>query len=486
MSTTTQHQRYGNATADDDLAFAGLTRLSELLSRGQVTPRELAEFYLARIEWIDPTLGAFISVRAERALAEADAALKRLRAGERGPLLGIPVAVKDNVDLAGEVTTHGCGGSRGSAAADSEVVRRLRAAGAIVLGKTALCELAAWGHFTSSAAFGITRNPWRLDRSPGGSSGGSAAAVAAGLVPIALGSDGDGSIRIPAAFCGLFGLKPQRSRISLAPLSDHWFGCTALGGLGRSVLDVALFDDAISTPFLGSGAELPEADSSYAAAARREPGRLRIAVSRKAPIPGVKPSREVVAAVEQTAELLRSLGHEVQEYRLANPHLPVTFTPRWAAGIRDDALAQSARLERRTERMAAIGRRLGGRALRRGIEREPQVARRLNTVFDDHDLVMTPTTAAPAPSADISNGAGALRTFKQGGPYVCYTPTWNYVGQPAASIPAGFDSDGLPMAIQLAAPPNGETTIVSLAAQLEAATPWRDRRPELIAHQDNR
>ena len=243
-------------------------RLSELLSRGQVTPRELAEFYLARIERIDPTLGAFISVRAERALTEADAALERLRAGERGPLLGIPIAVKDNVDLAGEVTTHGSGGSREPAPADSEVVRRLRAAGAIVLGKTALCELAAWGHFTSSDAFGITRNPWKLDRSPGGSSGGSAAAVAAGLVPIALGSDGGGSIRIPAAFCGLFGLKPQRGRIPLAPLSDHWYGCTVLGGLGRSVLDVALFDDAISRPLLGAGAELPEADSSFAAAAR--------------------------------------------------------------------------------------------------------------------------------------------------------------------------------------------------------------------------
>ena len=484
--TTTEHHARGTATADDDLAFAGLTRLSELLSRGQVTPRELAEFYLARIERIDPTLGAFISVRAERALTEADAALTRLHAGERGPLLGIPIAVKDNVDLAGELTTHGSGGSREAAAVDSEVVRRLRAAGAIVLGKTALCELAAWGHFTSSDAFGITRNPWQLDRSPGGSSGGSAAAVAAGLVPIALGSDGGGSIRIPAAFCGLFGLKPQRGRISLAPLGDHWYGCTALGGLGRSVLDVALFDDAISGPPPGAGAELPEADRPFAAAARREPGPLRIAVSLKPAIPGVKPSRESIAAVEQTAELLRSLGHEVDEYKLAHPQLLTTFTPRWADGVRDEALAHGAGLERRTDRLAATGRRLGGRALRRSIEREPRVATRLNRVFDDHDLVMTPTTAAPPPPADISIDAGALRTFNQGSPYVCYTPTWNYVGQPAASIPAGFDSDGLPMAIQLAAPPHGETTIVSLAAQLEAAQPWRDRRPDLLSHQDNR
>ena len=197
----------------------------------------------------------------------------------------------------------------------------------------------------------------------------------------------------------------------------------------------------------------------------------------KPAIPGVKPSPESIAAVEQTAELLRSLGHEVREYKLAHPQLLTSFTPRWAAGIREDALAQRDGLERRTQRMAAVGRRLGGRALRRSIEREPPVAARLNRVFDEHDLVMTPTTAAPPPPAEISRGAGAFRSFNDGSPYVCYTPTWNYVGQPAASIPAGFDADGLPTAVQLAGPPNGETTIISLAAQIEAARPWREQRP---------
>ena len=158
----------------------------------------------------------------------------------------------------------------------------------MILGKTALCELAAYGHFTSSAAHGVTRNPWNLDRSPGGSSGGSAAAVAAGMVPVALGSDGGGSIRIPSAFCGLFGLKLQRGRVPLAPLDDHWYGCTVLGGIGRSVLDVAIFDDAISAaPDSGSP------DRSLAAAAGRDPERLRIAVSLKPAIPGVKPSAGV-------------------------------------------------------------------------------------------------------------------------------------------------------------------------------------------------
>ena len=472
-STTRQPHTSESVNADEDLAFAGVARLGELLRARQVTPRELTEFYLARIERLNPTLHAFISVRPERALAEADVALKRLQAGERGALIGIPVAIKDNLDLAGEVTTHGTAGPHAAASADSEAIRRLRNAGAIILGKTALCELAAWGHFTASAAYGITRNPWNPQRSPGGSSGGSAAAVASGMAPVALGSDGGGSIRIPAAFCGLFGLKPQRGRIPLAPLSDHWYGCTVLGALGRSVLDVATVDDAISAAPDGS----PTALDSLAQAARRDPGRLRIAVSVKPAIPGVKPSRESLAAIEQTAELLRSLGHEVDEHKLAHPQLLTTFTPRWAAGIRDDALTYGDRLEPRTRRMAATGRRLGGRALKRSLKREAAVAQRLNAVFDTYDLVMTPVTAAPPPDAEISRDAGALRTFNQASPYVCYTPTWNYIGQPAASIPAGFDDDGLPRAIQLAGPADSEPTIVSLAAQMEAASAWHEPRP---------
>lgn len=478
MPTDTEHAAHAQFTADDDLAFAGVARLGELLAKGQVTPRELTEVYLARIERLDPILGAFISIRPDQALREADAALVRLRAGERAPLLGIPIAIKDNVDLAGEPTTHGSRGRPEAATTDAEVVRRLRAAGAVVLGKTALCELAAWGHFTASEAWGITRNPWKRDRSPGGSSGGSAVAVAAGLAPVALGSDGGGSIRIPSAFCGLFGLKPQRGRIPLAPLSDHWYGCTVFGGIGRSVLDVALFDDVIAGP-TPAGAVGPSEPPGipFADAAVREPSRLRVAVSLKPAIPGVKPSPEAIAALEQTSELLRSLGHTVSEYKLAHPQLLTTFTPRWAAGIRNDALAQIDGLEHRTHRMAAVGRRLGGRALQRSIDHEVAIAGRLNTVFEAHDVVMTPTTAAPPPPAEISQHAGALRTFNQGSPYVCYTPTWNYVGQPAASIPAGFDNNGLPMAVQLAGPPNGETTIISLAAQLENARPWKQHRP---------
>jgi amidase len=451
--------------ADADLAFAGVVTLSALLEQRQLNPRELTELYLRRIEQFDPHLRSFVSVRAEAALAEADAAVARLQAGERGPLLGIPVAVKDNLDIAGEPTAHGTEGPHSPAASDCEAVRRLRDAGAIILGKTALCPLAAWGHFTASQANGVTRNPWNTDRSPGGSSGGSAAAVAGGLAPIALGSDGGGSIRIPSAFCGLFGLKPQRGRIPLSPSADHWYGCTVLGGLGRSVRDVAILDDVLA------------AQGSFSEAALRDPGHLRIGYSLKPAIPGVKPSPQAVQAVLRTAELLRSLGHEVDETKLAHPQLLVTFTPRWSAGVAEDAELHPDGLDRRTRRLAAVGRRLRGRALRRSLGREVKVASRLNEVFRNYDLVMTPTTAAPPPQAEISQGAGAFRTFNQASPYVCYTPTWNHVGQPAASVPAGFDDDGLPLAVQFAAPADGEPTIISLAAQIEAAEAWTQRRP---------
>jgi amidase len=212
---------------------------------------------------------------------------------------------------------------------------------------------------------------------------------------------------------------------------------------------------------------------------RQEGGRRgspRIAISTNPALPA-KPSPQAFRAVDESAELLRSLGHRVFEYELAHPQLFNTFTPRWVAGIADDARERPIGLERRTRRMAAVGRLLHGRALRRAIAREAAVAARLNAVFADHDVVLTPTTAAPPPSAAHWQGTGALRTFVAGSPYVCYTPTWNYVGQPAASVPAGFDADGLPLAVQIAGPPNAEGTLISLAAQLESARPWASRRP---------
>jgi amidase len=479
MSASSQRPAAGSIAAGEDLAFAGVERLSELLRAGEVTPRELVELYLTRIELLAPKLGAFVSVRAEAALAEADAALERLRAGEPGSLLGVPVVVKDNVDIAGEVTGHGTGANETPAASDAEVVRRLRVAGAPMLGKTAMPELAMWGHITESQTHGPTRNPWDTRRSAGGSSGGTAAAVAAGLAPVGLGSDGGASIRVPSALCGLFGLKPTRGRISTLPDPEHWHGLTVFGGLARSVLDAALFDDALRGPAAGDAHTPTEPEVSFADAARREPGRLRVAVSLKGTLPGISVGPAARRAVEQTAELLRSLGHQVAERDPKYGQLLPDIMPLYLSGVADDAakLDHPDRLEPRSRRMAAIGRRLHGRALRRALRRQPVVAGRINAIFADHDVLLTPLTAAQPEPVERWRGKGAVRTFNGSGPYVTYTAIWNYLGQPAAAVPAGFDEDGLPTAVQIAAPVNGETTLLSLAAQLEQATLWTDRRP---------
>jgi len=230
-----------------ELAFAGATRQAALLREGELTPRDLVEVYLERIERIDPELGAFRVVLADEARAAADEAAERLRAGDESPMLGIPVAIKDEVYVKGQMNTFGTGAGAGPAAEDSAVVARLRAAGAIPIGITKVPELTMWA-FTETKTWGITRNPWDLERTPGGSSGGSAAAVAAGLAPVALGTDGLGSVRIPAACCGLVGIKTQRGRVSFAPQENHWHGLSVIGPIvcrgrrlaGRSVEDRVL------------------------------------------------------------------------------------------------------------------------------------------------------------------------------------------------------------------------------------------------------
>ncbi len=466
---------------NEELAFAGVARLGELLRARELTPRELLELYLARIERLNPRLNAFVSVRAEAALAEADAALARLTAGEAGGMLGIPVVVKDNVDIAGEITTHGTAAQETAATADAEVVRRLRAAGAPILGKTTLPELATCGQSTESPTYGVTRNPWDPARTAGGTSGGTAAAVAAGLAPIGLGADGAGSIRVPAAFCGLFALAPSRGRISTMPDPEHWHGLTVFGGLARSVLDAAVFDDALRGPAPGDRYMPPEPETSFAQAAAREPMPLRVAVSIKGAILGIRPGPVARQAVEATAELLRELGHEVAERDPTYGQLSNGIAVRSLAGIADDAarLDHPDRLADRTRRMAWLGRRLHGRALRRAKRREPLAARRANTIFAEHDLLLTPVTAVQPAPIERWNDAGMIRTLLGGSPYVTYTAVWNYLGQPAASIPAGLDDNGLPSAIQLAGPLGSETTIISLAAQIERARPWAQLRPAL-------
>jgi amidase len=438
---------------------SSLAEQARMVRDGEITSRELGAASLERIERLDPQLNAFRIVLAERAGAEAERADARHAAGDDAPLLGVPVAVKDNVDIAGELTTHGTDAMRTLARADSEVVKRLRAAGAVIVGKTNMPELALWAHFTESQAHGVTRNPVSPELSSGGSSGGSAVAVASGMVAGAVGSDGGGSIRVPSAMCGLFGLKPQRDRVPLAPDDGHWNGLTVFGPITRSAADAALLMDAIAD---GGG---------FAEAAGSDPERLRIGIALKPTLPSVRLSKSCRAAVEETAERLRGLGHEVTRVKPRYGMLLPAIMPRYLAGVAQDAarMERPDALEKRTRRMAAAGRKLGGRPLRRALAREPEIRRRINTVIDDADLLLMPTVARAAPKSTVSTGHGAFRTFNDGAPWVAYTAVWNYTGQPAAALPAGLDGDGLPRSVQLVARPDGERTLLALAAQLERA-----------------
>ena len=446
--------------------FEGVAAQAELIRRGEVSARELVETSLERIERLDPELNAFGAVYAEQAVAEAGRADERRSRGETAPLLGVPIAVKDEIDIAGEVTSRGTGAIVTKAPADAEVVRRLRAAGAIVVGKTTMPEVGLWP-FTESITWGVTRNPWDTDRTPGGSSGGSAAAVAAGLVPAALAADGAGSIRIPAACCGLFGLKPQSGRVPRTPHDrdgNHWI---CFGALTRSVGDSALMLDVI-------------ADGSFDVA---PPRRLRIAVSDGFPA-GTrgKLTDEVRAALHDTADLLRSLGHEVVE---ADP----------GVGLRDGAvivgllfrgihelvgeIERPHRLERRSRALARPGALIPDRLLDRLLLAERRLAERVGRLFDDHDVLLTPVMSEPAVPAGIMEGRGATATYLWETGWVPFNVLWNSTGQPAASVPAGFSAGGLPLAVQLVGRPNDEATLLSLSAQLEEARPWAGRRPPI-------
>jgi amidase len=465
--------------ATEDLAFASIAEQAEGVRRGDVSSLELTELVLERITRLDPQLNAFRVILANRAIEEAERADQRRAAGEEAPLLGVPVAVKDNVDVAGEVTTHGTNAYGGAAIDDAEIVRRLRAAGAVIVGKTNLPELAIWP-FTESEGWGPTRNPWDPSRSTGGSSGGAAAAVASGMVGVAHASDGGGSIRIPAACCGLFGLKPQRGRVSLMPDAEHWYGLSVFGCLSRSVLDSAIFLDVVRGNVEGDAHTAPDPPTSFTEAARTPPGKLRIAFTTKPIAPGPV-ADEVKKGVHETAELLRSLGHDVREQAPKwGLQLPA-FLPRYLAGIRDDIarMAHPERLEKRTRTLGRWGERLRGRLLRRALAAEAGHATRLGEFFQEYDVLLTPTIARLPVEVGRWEGKGALATFNGVARYVPFTTPWNLTGQPAAAVPAGFSPEGLPRSVQLVGRPADETTLLSLSAQLEAERPWTDRRPPI-------
>ena len=456
-----------------DIAYAGIARQAELIAAGEISSRELVELCLERIERYDPQLNAFRVVLAERARMDADQADARRAAGGERALLGVPIAIKEDADVAGEATRFGTRAGDRPASEDSEVVSRLRAAGAIVIGKTNVPEMTLWP-FTETPTFGVTRNPWNVQHTPGGSSGGSAAAVAAGLTGAALGSDGLGSIRIPSSFCGLFGIKPQRDRIALAPHTEKrygWHGLAVYGPIARSVRDAALFLDVT--------AQTPPAEGTFVDAAARVPGRLRVAVSTKPILPQPVDPR-VLDAVAQTAELLRSLGHDVTE---RDPDYPPWLGPhllaRYFRGAYDSAmdLGDVERMERRTRQMIRLGQLVGEGGLARARASEPTLVARVGRVFEDHDVLLVPSTARPALRLGEYEGRGALWTLNGGSRLTPFLGVWNATGQPAVSLPAGATDGGLPLAVQIVGRPSDETTLLSLAAQIEAERPWAQQRP---------
>jgi amidase len=467
--------------SSDELAFAGAARQAEMLRKTEVSSRELTELYLERIGRLDPALNSYRVVWGEWALEQADAADKQLGAGGDAPLLGVPIALKDVLDVKGDVTMLGTAGFDRTAEMNSILVDRLHEAGAVILGKTNLPELAIHG-FTESKTFGITRNPWNPERTTGGSSGGSGAAVAAGLAAIAHASDGAGSIRYPSAHCGLFGLKPQRDRVPVD--AEHWFGMSVNGCISRTVADTALFLDSVTAGPSWSANAPPAPQRSFSEAASSVPGKLRVAVSLKPPRAVAPPllGDESRRMVEETAELLGSLGHAVEWGDPDWGNVGNQISARYMGGIAEDvdAVPHPERLEGLTRGYRRLAKLMApGWAVRRSVRLEAEDSKRIGSIFDDHDVLLTPLTAGPAFEHGRFHGRGALRCLLGESRFYPNAVAWNHLGNPAAAVPTGLSSEGLPLAVQIVGRPADEATLLSLAAQLESERGWAERTPAL-------
>ncbi|MFI1507039.1 amidase [Streptomyces sp. NPDC020597] len=431
----------------------------------QVTPREVVAEHLARIERLDGRVGAFRTVRAEAALAEADEVAARPDLGELA-LAGVPVAVKDNLGVRGEAMRVGSAATSGvPSAADHVTVARLRAAGAVVVGLTNVPELCVFG--TTEGVHGTARNPWDLSRTAGGSSGGSAAAVAAGMTPIALGNDGMGSLRIPAANCGLVTVKPGHGVVPAGIGDGDWFGMSENGPLATTVADVRLMLSVLADADVTTAGVTADSGS----------GALRIAVSVRSPLAGVTVSAPYAGAARDAAGVLMKAGHLV---RRADPPYPlslgVTSLAHWTAGTAVDAASLDARLlTRRTRVHATLGRRfLNG--VREGSARE-DLRRLLEPFFAEYDVLLTPALARRSPKAAPWHERGWLRNVLANTNYSPLTPPWNLTGWPAMAVPFGTLPSGAPASVQLVGRPGSEAELLRVAEQLENLRPWRRTAP---------
>lgn len=478
--------------------------LAKHVADAEVTPSELLEASIERIERLDPEVNAVVRPMFNEARATVDDLVG-------GPFGGVPFLLKDlNCDVAGVPT------SRGNRTLntipmphDNVLVERFRASGVSIVGKTNTPEFGLQA-ITEPELFGPTRNPWDLERTPGGSSGGSAAAVAAGYVPVAAAGDGGGSIRIPASYCGLFGLKPSRGRMPLGPdVAEAWFGAAQPLVVSRTVRDTAAMLDAVHGIDVGAPYAAPEVDVAYSKVIRREPRSLRIAMSTASPI-GTPVHAENKAAVEQTAALLESLGHDVVEldapidgHALAKAYITMYFGD-VAATIADieevlGRRATTADAEIGTLALAAIGRTVSAGEFAQALKLWGRIGRQMGAFFEDVDLYLTPTTAAPpakvgelVPSArerQQMSAALAMRAWKvvmktglidemveKNLSRTPFTQLANVTGLPAMSVPLHEHDDGMPCGVHFIGPYGREDRLLGVAGQLERAAPWFDRR----------
>jgi amidase len=448
-----------------------------MVRAGRVGSEELVRIYLDRIERLDTELNAFVTVRGEEALADARAA--DASPGD-GPFHGVPIAVKDLTATAGIRTTYS---SRAFAENvpdfDAAVVRRIRAAGFVIVGKTNTPEFGTTA-FTESDLNGATRNPWNLERTVGGSSGGAAAAVAAGLLPLAHGTDGGGSIRIPASCCGIFGLKPSRGRVSSAPF-PALEGLSTSGPIARSVADAAAFLDVIAGYEPGDPWWTPPPARKFADEAGAEAGHLRVAFTSSPPY-DTPVDAECAAAVESAATLLAELGHDVVEATppWSEPGLVEAFITVWqvspALYPADPALFTPLNRE-----LAAAARATSSADYGAAVALVQTAARRIVAFTSGFDVVLSPTLALPpVPIGWQDEGVeGAIEQLMRNVAFTPFTAVANMTGLPAMSLPLHRTANGLPVGVQALGPPAGEALLFRLAAQIERAAPWADRRPPI-------
>jgi amidase len=467
--------------------FRPVAELAELVRSGQISARELVQDSLERIDALDGDVNAFVHVDAEGALAAADA----VEPGDERPFAGVPVAIKDNVPVAGMPLTF-CTKLFGDFRPDHDasLVRRIRDAGMIVVGKTALPDFGILPT-TEPARFGPTRNPWDLERTPGGSSGGSAAAVAAGMVPIAHGNDGGGSTRIPAACCGLVGLKPSRGRISKAPDVGESF-LAVDGVLTRTTAETAALLDVLEGYELGDATWAPPPAEPYARAAAREPSGLRIGLALETPLPDATLDPIAERATREAAELLESLGHHVEEASppWSQPGLLELFSAAFGPLISMTIVFASAiagrepaddDLEPLTRMIWERSSALGAPHYLAATSQLQALARGIVGFCESYDAILTPSLAQRPVPVGTMNGTlpDPDDTFRRSGQFTPYTAIANVTGQPAISVPLAHGEDGLPVGIQLIGRPLGEHTLLALSTQLEAARPWADRHASL-------